>query len=137
MKIQNKETLFRGKRKDGGGWVYGYYLEKYEYVNRTQVNHYIILTSDGEEYEVIPDTVSECMGLICKLNKEKPKIFTGDIVVKHYEIIENETTVCTWSDIYSCFCFKNKTGETLFFQDCDSDKLELIGNIWDNPNLIN
>ena len=28
MKIQNKETLFRGKRKDGGGWVYGYYLEK-------------------------------------------------------------------------------------------------------------
>jgi hypothetical protein len=127
--VTKKEVLYRGKPiYRPNEWVYGYYFERYEYVpHKSQVTHCIILTGDGEEYEVIPDTVSEYTGL---LDKNGVKIFEGDIVVKHFDELEDETTTCEWSSEFTCHCFNTKY-DTFFYQSCDSNRLEVIGNEWD------
>ena len=132
--VTKKEVLYRGKPiHRPNEWVYGYYFEKYEYVpHKSQINHCIIITGEGEEYEVIPDTVSAYIGL---LDKNGVKIFEGDIVSKHFEMLKDEISVCEWSSEFSVHCF-NTREDTFFYQSCDSNKLEVIGNYWDNKELL-
>lgn len=82
--------------------------------------------------EVIPETVSQCTGL---KDKNGNKIFEGDIVErlwlgeKHiYRIYyDNDIASFIGADIYS-------EGFTTF--DYDACEFEVIGNIYDNPELL-
>ena len=121
-----REILFRGKRKDNGEWVYGYYC-RYGYV--TQEKTFIIPDYASALYaiEVIPETVGQYTGLPDKNGK---KIFENDIVK-----IKGKTRYIFYGS--SGFRHTNygeyaDTLEKVFtVVDC-----EVIGNIHDNPELL-
>lgn len=125
----NREILFRGKRTDNGEWVEGYLCEchhkdtgKYDYaIQEMFENGYIM-------HEVIPETVGQYTGLTDKNGK---KIFEGDIC-KHRSNYSGNTviSVVTYTDGHFLALVCENSGFEL------SEKLEVIGNIHDNPELM-
>lgn len=124
-----RETKFRGKRKDNGEWVYGYY---YELDCRSAGKKYIaysIYQRDHQSFKVIPETVGQFTGLLDKNGKE---IYAGDILDyynpmhPHYSSPLNRKTVKWRSD-------KN-TG--VGFNIAIGTNYKIIGNITDNPDLL-
>lgn len=120
----NREILFRGKRKDTAEWVEGDLLH---------LPDGIAILANGYA-TVLPETVGQYTGLTDKNGK---KIFEGDILSAFFddEFPENETRVkVQWRDLAWCTC---QSG-------CSPDHLEpsedrvwtIIGNIYDNPELI-
>lgn len=121
----NRTIKFRGKRIDNGQWVYGFLADD-DYIND-------INSVDLSSIEVDPETVGQFTGLLDKNGRE---VYEGDIV-KH--IPRNETYVCEWTAIHACFTFVENIeyGESYYFQKIDEKKIEIIGNIYDNPELLN
>lgn len=155
-----REILFRGKRVDSEKWVEGYYV-----CNRFSIgfakepticeNHYIYKRIEGEkwfktiQFEVIPETVSEFCGL---LDKNGKKIFEGDIIQfgedEEYDWEFNigvvkfgEGTFDGGVYVYTGFFYEDKKGNidhnTLYDWEEDWERCKVIGNIYDNPNLLN
>ena len=125
-----REILFRGKQIDNGEWIEGYF-EKYNgcaYINLQTER----LNSGGypirEFVEVIPETVGQYTGLTDKNGKT---FFEGDIC-KHRSNYSGEyiISVVTYTDGEFLAMVGNNSGF------CLSDKLEVIGNIHDNPELL-
>jgi len=121
----NREIKFRGKRIDNEEWVYGYF---YTIQNK---EHYILqpCTLGVEHVEVNSDTVGQFTVLKDKNGKE---IYDGDII----KIFDEEGFIKTVSTQIPCGCCdlcvgELNRGESVFCQ------IEVIGNIHDNPELIN
>lgn len=121
-----REILFRGKRVNNGEWVEGSLLRRTPLIatyasNDTSIPGYIC--------EVIPESVGEYTGLRDKNGK---KIFEHDIV---------RIAVCGTYDNYVISYDKENArfvvGDTGFaFWSYISTKIEVIGNIHDNPELL-
>lgn len=128
-----RKILFRGKRVDTGEWVYGY-LSKTRNIEERPAE--LRLCIDYEEKGVmcssiiIPETVGQYTGLTDIKGK---MIFEGDILsgswkkklVVYFDECYLQFRV---QEIGSCFC-----------QDISYygiDKIEIIGNIYNNPELI-
>ena len=129
-----REILFRGKRKDNGEWVYGFYFQKQNPLSSDglPITHCI---SDIPPfgYEVIPETVGQYTGLKDKNGK---RIFEGDIVRCGTGRICKVTFFI--SPGYSGFDLVPIGGfdappphRWSLFSDT-----EVIGNITDNPELL-
>lgn len=127
-----REILFRGKNIHSGEWAIGNYAFRYG-------SHYIYFPKKpnpyGFDYEyVIPETVGQYTGLT---DKKGTKIFEGDIVKFKWD---------KWCEFYRYIEFSN--GEflatpVLHSEDewsiriCgENEKLVVIGNIHDNPELM-
>lgn len=135
-----KEILFRGKRKDNGDWIYGYYC-KYGYTG--QLKHYIIpdCASVLYSYEVIPETVGQFTGL--RDNNNRKLIFENDIVSivalgnEHHQ--KGTVTIAVVENYIGNTCLridgKNQTGTTLY-NVITTHIIEVIGNTTDNPELL-
>lgn len=127
-----REILFRGKT-ESGEFAQGYYLETLRYNNL----HWIW---NGKEYvKVDPSTVGQFTGLIDKNGK---KIFEGDIV-RHYnkvEIGEPDTFVIGkifWQDKRASFYRTTDEQDNWDYRPIDDSCVyEVIGNIHDNPELL-
>lgn len=120
----NREILFRGKCVDNGEWVEGCFWKDI-WGDNTEYIYY-----DGEDYEVIPETVGQYTGLTDKNDK---KIFEGDIVTYKEKIYTVD-----WCDDCVSFvlpCINYPELETDFRPFYGTD-LEVIGNIHDNPELL-
>lgn len=140
----NREILFRGKRADNGEWVEGYCVKL---DNKAYIARIKRLQNDEEVLlyvEVIPETVGQYTGLTDKNDK---KIFEGDI-------IKFTTWDCQGSDTQHIGVVKLAYGMWSIWKSSNSeywgadgafglymvhsgdDEIEVIGNIHDNPELL-
>lgn len=127
-----REILFRGKRENNDEWVEGFFVE-----NHFSVSEYrecLIRDLEGTMYKVIPETVGQYTGL---KDRNNVKAFEGDIVA------------CSQSGSYgisvivydnSAFYVMPLNGNILertlwdyWYNDWD---IEVIGNVFDNPELL-
>ena len=149
-----REILFRAKRVDNGEWVKGYFWRG--------VNHiYIIPSHVGIGYddkikhmsayavEVDPETICQYTGLT---DKNGNRICEGDILKGYtYPFLcddeFNYYAIVEWSEEYKYFflyTIKNpkstvrgiSEGNSELFEDFNSDDWEVIGNNFDNENLL-
>ena len=134
-----REILFRGKTYNDK-WVQGLLVQMDDHL--TQIRK---LGSDGigyYDYSIVPSTVGQYTGLTDKNGK---KIFEGDIlkIVHKYqspfdddtkEYTDITTDVVFFDDEGLCFSY----GESPFL--CVADNVtaeyEVVGNIHDNPELL-
>lgn len=137
----NREILFKAKRKDNGEWVEGYYL------NIVKINHFICtgkIKLDGalkgitapEMYAIASDTLCQYTGLTDKNGK---RIWENDICdrkEKYPEIVTYNKG--DWQLDYSYVFGKEMHTDAcnLGFYVCERDCVEVIGNIFDNADLL-
>lgn len=143
-----RTIIFRGKRKDNGEWVEGYYVcfaAKYHYIYTVKLD-----IENGclefVHYEVDPETVGQYTGLTDKNGK---KIFEGDMFSMDDEII----AVVIFKD--GCFRMESYgycgTYTESGYDECGGGwgviecepidwyyvrDMKIIGNRWDNPELL-
>ena len=126
----NREILFRGKCVDNGEWIEGNLLTYPSGDTRIAVTvsgHKNPAIYGSLEF-VIPETVGQYTGLTDKNGK---KIFEGDITKHRSNYSDNDViAVVTYSDGYFLAMTEDNAGFNL------SDRLEVIGNIHDNPELL-
>ena len=133
-----REILFHGKRTDNGEWIEGDVLQtKY---HSGHIEYQIMpQTPISSAYPVLPETVGQYTGLSDKNGK---RIFEGDICrFKRFndihvgEIVFNVTTasfVMRYQSIVGAY--GEKATQKMLLSVCDD--IEVIGNIHDNPELL-
>ena len=115
-----REILFRGKTLYEGEWITGYLSKE-----PADSNYYIQPVGKNICDVVNPETVGQYTGL---LDKNGKKIFEGDIVK-----YENKIYEIKYLEKYARFAPSN---ESTVFMVCAFNHLEVVGNIYDNPELL-
>lgn len=140
-----RKILFRGKRTDNGEWIEGYYATQSNhacFANELKHQHFIFkdvfldFNLGGlQKFEVIPETVGQYTG---KTDKNGKNIFEGDIVYCKSRL-DNAIMVV----IFECGQFRMVLSENYRsyqtnsgFYDINCFDKEVIGNIYDNPELL-
>lgn len=124
----NRTIKFRGKSIYGANvWIYGRFFQSdgktYIFPDGVDVRNMI-------RYEVSPETVGQFTGLFDKNGKE---IYEGDII-KGFDI-----TIEVWySEEGACFMAEMKEPPNDMVDilgGYDTARMEIVGNIYDNPEL--
>ena len=126
-----REIEFRGKTRttEGSKWVYGYYYKVKSFFDNESANYITVIRSHHlTDFNVNEETIGQYTGL---KDKNGQKIFEGDIVKAFY--FEKEV-IGKIEFIYGTFALTNSgiSDNQLFI----FEKLEVIGNIYDNPELL-
>ena len=123
----NNRYLYRAKRTDNGEWTYGYLYGIWE-------RKYILwgMTNDVPNMtEVDPSTICQCTGLKYFFEKDIVKrtdihkVGDPSIGIIEYDV-ENTAFVIHWID-------REKYSPMYPWK----DKIKVVGNIFDNPELQN
>lgn len=143
-----RKILFKGKKKDNGEWIEGYLFddgmlgEKRMFIGKLVIAPYEgpirgkwTVIANGFA-EVDPDTICEYTGLT---DKNGNRIWEDDICDRkepYPEIVKMHNGDWTLDYSYSCgkdygYCYCN-----LGFYTVERKEVEVIGNIFDNPELI-
>ncbi|HAX83227.1 MAG TPA: hypothetical protein DCY15_01625 [Ruminococcaceae bacterium] len=125
-----REILFRGKSIITNEWVYGgiiapYGEEKYYIINNT---------SDLSELDadpVNPETVGQYTGIT---DRNGTKIFEGDII--QVDEIEDPTFLVAWNNDDAGFELVDDGFYLPLFGTISGQNIKVIGNIHDNPELL-
>ncbi len=149
----NRTIKFRGKRIDTGEWVYGYYVVDPLQRHRIYFKPFDESTNNTYHF-VIPETVGQFTGLLDKNGKE---IYEGDIISidKKASLHQNcpitvigsvhfrggKYEVITRNVINRMFLNKGSIHFGVSIMEWISlpefIRAEVIGNIHDNPELLN
>ncbi len=136
-----REILFRGKRYDDGNWVEGYLIHDEVCNPHIPYIGYLFDVDDVDLAEAILGTVGQFTGLTDKNGK---KIFEGDIVHilgnQDVEDWKNVDYIALIAFLDGGFCAIDGTVEEHGFRRYALSRLdfslEVIGNIHDNPELL-
>lgn len=129
--------LFKVKRLDNRKWVVGFYayIHKKHYIYTGQLIH-TGLYDIAERFEIDPSTICRCTGLKDKNNK---LIWENDVIDRkepYPEIVKYKDG--DWTLDYS-YAHNMKAGNAycnLGFYAQERKCVEVIGNIFDNPELL-
>lgn len=129
-----REILFRGKRIDNGEWETGSLV--YARMGTSEEQAGIADKMTAYHTPVIPDTVGQYTGLTDKNGK---KIFEGDIV-KYIEIDidgsdDKYIGVIYYNQSKANYVIQKRKYMVNFVTSWIGD-VEVIGNIYDNPELL-
>lgn len=131
-----REILFRGKRTDGSGWIEGD-LRRSDFAPISIKQRDVLVA----EIEVIPETVGQYTGL---KDRNGRRIFEGDILRPYDEDVGEfygKACVVEYGK-FNCSCCDGVYG--WYFNEgdirvCQRDyegSCEIVGNLWDNPELL-
>ena len=128
---KKRKIEFRGKAKNKKCWVVGDLIHC--------ENGYSIIEKKGGCIKVKPETIGQFTGLCDKNGK---KIYEGDVVKSHYGSIYFVKYFDYWGSFSLKLVFLNTEGKLsratgrqhLYKNDCT--RLEIVGNVWDNPELL-
>lgn len=137
-----REVLFKAKRTDNGKWVEGSLIQGvFVRCVDNQDIPYILdiddidcdydnfgdLTDGFGYYEVNPDTICQFTGLV---DKNSDKIWENDIVR-----LDEDLYIVTWEEDDAMFALED-VGVVEHFSNVDSKWCEIVGNKFDNPELV-
>ena len=140
-----REILFRGKRCDNGEWVQGYYIRAdHHWHNHGIHKDWITLGASANggwfalhnKYAVKAETIGQFTGLTDNNGK---KIFEGDIIEwfaqgeserPDFGYIEYDEQSFAWR-----VCWQKYDPD--FMEGMQQEYISVIGNIHDNPDLLN
>lgn len=124
-----REILFRGKRTYNGEWVEGYLIGK----GMTAACTTYYLRCDYKEFAVDHTTVGQYIGMRDKNGK---RLFEGDIVRTKYGRI-CKVVWHGYIPVYDLIPIANFDSKAPDKHDLfHSENLEVIGNIYDNPQIF-
>ena len=136
--MSEREILFRGKRADNGEWIEGYFLPGNERQSlRPCIFVYHPETQNFECFDIDIDTLGEYTGLT---DKNGTRIFEGDIVrYENYEPFYDRSYLTKDKVVFADGEFTPIPKQ----YNCEDDyysyefrNFEVIGNIYDNPELL-
>lgn len=132
--------LSKAKRIDNGDWLVGYVV-KYGYTGKEK--YYIVpsYASDLYAIEVDPSTICRCAGL---KDKNSKLIWENDVVkfdVYYYEKLQSSiisqikwcNELCALSLVVNDRGTRGTLGHLMDL----NKEIEVIGNIFDNPEMVN
>lgn len=135
-----REIIFRGKRTDNGEWVYGYFYEDIGSFIKERAS-----SVSTNTHLVDPSTVGQFTGL---LDKNGNQIFEGDVL--DMSILGPDHSLQAVSIEHGAVGFfplhpeeeaeEDRRWRSFWEDDeqelCDSEYFTIIGNIHDNPELL-
>lgn len=132
-----REIKFRGKRKDNNEWIYGFVWKSIDPCKeKTEYRGSFIQTGTNIDiwYEVYPESIGENVGLPDKNGK---KIYEGDICRTHgwHENKDGLTILSDKNKYYYNVVIEHRA-KTPFCGYTIHDWFEIIGNIYENPELL-
>ena len=118
----NNRFLCRAKRTDNGEWVEGLLTIMWGQL------HIINPNDENTAYPIDQSTICQCTGL-----KDK----NGKLIWEN-DILNSGNLVVTWREELASYCITKKGWmyQHFFGEAIDSCYCEVIGNIFDNPELL-
>jgi len=128
-KINNRH-IYRGKRVDNGEWAFG--CNSYDGAGRNTIDVINNLDEYEEMFVIDPDTLGQCTGL---KDKTGTLIWEGDIIQQQINDYVCERRAIKWDDNTASFIC-GAINNIRYYIFADTETIEVIGNIHDNPELL-
>lgn len=135
-----REILFRGKRTDNGEWVTG---TPFIFEDRCKMIQAVAVHPDfvdegnvyySEGFPVDPKTVGQFTG---RTDQNGKRIFEGDIAKYTNRDGTSVFYEVVWDNEFAAMMFRFIGGWSGVFMAGMNERVEVIGNIHDNPELLN
>ena len=130
-----REILFKAKRVDNAEWVEGYYVKKYDLLGKRHLILYVDNHVRWECVEIDPETLCQFTGLCDKNGK---KIWENDILMAHLDesYPEDATYETVEWNVAGWVTHETDSTDKQYLDKFDLEHYEVVGNIFDNPELL-